>query len=102
MCADRNCSIELRGFEKWYGQIHAVKPLDLMVKSGETFALLGPNGSGKSSVLRALAGLHFPSRGQALICNMDIADDPVVAKRMVSYMPQRVSMPETLTARAKL
>ncbi len=99
MSAERNCSIELRGFEKWYGQVHAVKPLDLTVRAGETFALLGPNGSGKSTVLRGLAGLHFPSRGHALLCGVDIADDPVVVKRMVSYMPQRVSMPETLTAR---
>ncbi len=99
MCADRNCSIELRAFEKYYGQIHAVKPLDLTVEAGETFALLGPNGSGKSSVLRGLAGLHFPTSGQALICNMDVVVNSVAAKRMVSYMPQRVSMPETLTAR---
>ena len=62
-----NPAIELKKMEKWYGKINAVKPLDLVINSGETFGLLGPNGSGKSTIIRAIAGLHFPTKGQIYI-----------------------------------
>ena len=91
--------IEFQQFEKWYGNINAVKPLDLSIKKGETFTLLGPNGSGKSTVIRALAGLHFPTKGRILINGIDISEKPKDIKKMISYMPQRVNMPGYLTAR---
>jgi ABC-2 type transport system ATP-binding protein len=91
--------IRLERFEKRYGKIHAVKPLDLEVERGETFALLGPNGSGKTSIIRALVGLHKPTAGRILIDGIDIVKSPNRVKRRLSYVPQRVSMPEMLTAR---
>jgi ABC-type multidrug transport system ATPase subunit len=94
--------IRLERFERRYGKIQAVKRLDLEVARGETFALLGPNGSGKTSVIRALVGLHKPSAGRILIDGVDVVDDPNRVKRGLSYVPQRVTMPETLTAREVL
>lgn len=95
----REPMIRLERFEKRYGKIQAVKPLDLTVVAGESYALLGPNGSGKTSVIRALVGLHAPSGGRILIDGLDIARDPDRVKERLSYVPQRVTMPEMLTAR---
>lgn len=94
--------IRLEGFEKSYGKVQAVQPLDLEIEKGEAFALLGPNGGGKTTVLRALAGLHTPSAGRVLVAGVDMARSPDQAKARLSYVPQRVSLPEMLTAREVL
>lgn len=91
--------IRLERFEKRYGELQAVKPLDLTIARGESFALLGPNGSGKTTIIRALVGLHRPSAGRILIDGADMATSPDEIKRRLSYVPQRVSVPELLTAR---
>ena len=90
--------IRLERFEKRYGKVQAVQPLDLSVASGETLALLGPNGGGKSTIIRALVGLHVPSGGKLFVNGIDIVRHPDRVKRQLSYMPQRVTMPGLLTA----
>ena len=94
--------IRLERFEKRYGRIQAVWPLDLEIARGESFALLGPNGGGKTSVLRALVGLHAPSAGRVLVDGVDLARSPDRAKARLSFVPQRVSLPGMLTARETL
>jgi ABC-type multidrug transport system ATPase subunit len=94
--------VRLAGFEKRYGRIQAVQALDLTVAHGESFALLGPNGSGKTTIIRALVGLHAPSGGRILIDGIDIARSPDRVRERLSYVPQRVTMPEMLTAREVL
>jgi len=91
--------IRLEAFEKRYGPVEAVKRLDLEVRRGECFALLGPNGSGKTSIIRALVGLHRPSAGRILVDGSDVVREPDRVKQQLSYVPQRVSMPDLLTAR---
>jgi len=91
--------IRLERFEKRYGRIEAVKPLDLEIARGEAFALLGPNGSGKTTIIRALVGLHRPSGGRILIDGIDTASSPNEVKKRLAYVPQRVGLPEMLTAR---
>lgn len=91
--------VRLMRFEKRYGKVHAVKPLDLDIQRGETFAFLGPNGSGKTTIIRSIVGLHRPSAGHILIDGVDVVEQPNAAKELLSYAPQRVTMPDMLTAR---
>jgi len=91
--------IRLAGFEKRFGEIQAVHPLDLEIEAGETFALLGPNGGGKTTVIRALVGLHAPTSGQVIIDGHDRTREPDAVRHLISYVPQRVDMPALLTGR---
>jgi sulfate transport system ATP-binding protein len=64
-------SIEARGIFKTFGSFNVVKDVSFVVGKGEVTALLGPSGSGKSTVLRIIAGLELPDRGQVLIDDLD-------------------------------
>lgn len=55
--------LEIRNLDKFYGDVHAVRNLNLRIEKGEMFFLLGPSGSGKTTTLRAVAGLEHISSG---------------------------------------
>ncbi|MGH9368978.1 MAG: ABC transporter ATP-binding protein [Thermoanaerobaculia bacterium] len=89
--------IRFEGFSKEWGGRSAVDRFSLAVARGEAVALLGPNGSGKTTTLKAAAGLIHPSAGRIEIGDPPRdASDPE-ARRAISYLPQRVAFPETLT-----
>ncbi len=89
--------IRFEQFEKSYDKVQAVKPLDLEISHGESFALLGPNGSGKTSIIRAVVGLHAPTGGRILVDGFDVVKEPDRVKNRLVYVPQRVTMPDLLT-----
>ncbi len=68
--------LEVRGLEVSYGQVQAVRGLDLDVEDGALAALIGPNGAGKSSTLNALAGLLKPQRGSIKFEGRELAGLP--------------------------
>jgi Cu-processing system ATP-binding protein len=94
--------IAYRGFSKSFGTQPAVVDLTLDVAAGEVVALLGPNGSGKTTALKAAAGLVQPSAGQVLLGAPPRPASEPVARRVLSYLPQRVAFPETLSGREVL
>src|SRR5579862_333087 len=59
--------IELKGLAKSYGEIKAVRGIDVSVAAGETVALLGPNGAGKSTTIDMLLGLLAPDSGSVSV-----------------------------------
>ena len=87
---------------KTFGEHAAVDDISFELERGETFALLGPNGSGKTTTLKCLAGLIKPSSGKILINGFDAWKNPQQARSLMSYLPQRVSFPDNLTAREVL
>ena len=65
-------TIELRQVEKKFGDLHAVKPMDLTINDGEFMVLLGPSGCGKTTTLRMISGLEAVTGGQILIDGRDV------------------------------
>jgi multiple sugar transport system ATP-binding protein len=66
--------IELRGINKYYGDVHVLKDLDLVVEDGDFMTLLGPSGCGKTTTLRVIAGLEAPKSGTLTIDGIRAAD----------------------------
>ncbi len=69
--------ISIRGLRKSYGQVEAVRGIDLEVRQGEVFALLGPNGAGKTTTVEILEGYRRPSAGEIAV----LGEDPQRAGR---------------------
>jgi Cu-processing system ATP-binding protein len=89
--------ISYRDFTKRFGAQPAVESLTLDVARGEVVALLGPNGSGKTTTLKAAAGLILPTAGQVTLGDPPRAAADPEARRVLSYLPQKVSFPDALT-----
>lgn len=81
-----------RQLTKVYGQRKALDGLDLEVGSGEVLCLLGPNGAGKTTTLHLFLGLLKPTSGTALIRGVDVAADPIAARRHIAYVPEQVQL----------
>lgn len=64
--------LELKGIEKRYGNVAAVRDIFLEIASGELVCLLGPSGSGKSTLLRIMGGFENPTAGSVLIDGIDV------------------------------
>jgi Cu-processing system ATP-binding protein len=91
--------IEYRGFTKRYAGRTVVDALTLTVPRGSVMALLGPNGSGKTTSIKATAGLIRPDAGAVLLGDDQWPAHDPRARRVCSFLPQRVSFPEALTGR---
>jgi ABC-type multidrug transport system ATPase subunit len=91
--------IAVRHLTKSFGSFTAVSDVSFEVAAGETLALLGPNGSGKTTTLKCLVGLSLPSAGEIAINGLDARTHARETRALVSYLPQRVSFHESLTAR---
>ncbi|MFI5183472.1 MAG: ABC transporter ATP-binding protein [Vicinamibacteria bacterium] len=92
--------ISFRAFSKHFGALTAVDSLDLEIGAGEVVALLGPNGSGKTTSLKAVAGLVSPTSGEVRLGGRPSGDPE--AREILSFLPQRVSFPESLSGREVL
>ena len=87
---------------KRYGQVTAVRDLNLEIRQGEVFGLLGPNGAGKTTTTLMLLGLTEPTAGTASIAGHDCTREPIAIKRMVGYLPDSVGFYPELTGRENL
>lgn len=90
--------INVRGLHKRYDKFTAVHELDFEVRRGEVFGFLGPNGAGKSTTMRIIAGLIAPTRGEVTIDGYDLRSQPLAAKGITSFIPDRPYLYEKLTA----
>jgi ABC-2 type transport system ATP-binding protein len=70
-----------------YGELFAVKSLELDLKKGDVFGFIGPNGAGKTTTMRILATLLNPTWGEAYVCGYSIYTRSQDIRRIVGYMP---------------
>jgi ABC-2 type transport system ATP-binding protein len=89
--------IELSSLTKNYGTFTAVDHVDLLVPRGELFGFLGPNGAGKTTTLRMIAGILRPTAGTVRIAGVDVTADPIAAKSVLGFIPDRPFIYEKLT-----
>ena len=80
------------------GSSSAVNNLTLTVDNSEIFGLLGPNGAGKSTTIKMLVGLIRPDAGVIKIGGYDMSQDPISAKQVLAYVPEKGYIFEKLTA----
>jgi ABC-2 type transport system ATP-binding protein len=94
--------IEVSEFTKRYGDFTAVSELSFSVRPGEVMGLVGPNGAGKTTTLRCAAGIIPPTLGRINFGGIDLATDPVAAKRQLAFFPDEPRLFDYLTVRQHL
>ncbi|NLB35485.1 MAG: ABC transporter ATP-binding protein [Elusimicrobia bacterium] len=90
--------VKLIGLTKKFGDFTALSSLDIEVEKGEITGLLGPNGAGKTTTIKLMTGLLKPTSGRVLIAGIDIADNPVEAKKKFALVPDAPFIYGKLTA----
>lgn len=83
-------AIVFNKISKSFGNLEALKGIDLTIEEGEFFALLGPNGAGKSTLINILAGLTKPSSGSIKVMGYDVIQDYQNARRSLGVVPQEL------------
>lgn len=81
-------SIEVKNLLKVYGDQKAVNNISFKVEKGEIVGFLGPNGAGKSTTMKIITGYLQPNAGDAIVCGLNVADDPLAAKKKIGYLPE--------------
>ena len=95
-------AIRTFGLAKAFGEVQALRPLDLVVADGEVLGYLGPNGAGKTTTIRCLLGLARASAGGAEIFGVDAQARPAEAHRRLAYVPGESNLWPGLTGHQTL
>jgi ABC-2 type transport system ATP-binding protein len=90
-------AVRLEDVSKSFGNVHAVKKLDLQIDVGSIFGFLGPNGSGKSTTLKMIMGLLKADFGKLSVYGIDVSKNPWEVKKIVGYVPESPRLYEFLT-----
>ena len=80
--------IEVSHVSRNFGDFRAVNDVSFSIPTGQIVGLLGPNGAGKTTTMRMITGFLSPSDGTVKIDGIDIAENPVEAKKKIGYMPE--------------
>ena len=82
--------LEVADIHTYYGAIHALKGVSLLVREGEIVTLIGANGAGKSTTLRSINGLNHPRKGTITFMGEDITNRPAheIVKMGVAHSPE--------------
>ncbi|MBM3450481.1 MAG: ABC transporter ATP-binding protein [Armatimonadetes bacterium] len=96
--------LRVEGADVYYGNIHALKDVSLLVERGEIVTLIGSNGAGKTTTLRAISGLAHPRRGTIALEGKDITRTPAhrIATLGIAHVPEGRRVFGRLTVRENL
>jgi ABC-2 type transport system ATP-binding protein len=89
--------LSVRGLTKSFDNKVAVDGIDLDVHVGAFYGIVGPNGAGKTTTLSMITGLLRPTAGSIVVNGADVWSDPVVAKRTMGVLPDRLRLFDRLT-----
>lgn len=81
-------SIEVRNLLKEYGEQKAVNNISFKVDKGEIVGFLGPNGAGKSTTMKIITGYLQQTGGEAFVCGINVAEQPLETKKKIGYLPE--------------
>ncbi len=95
-------AIVVEGLTKSFGDVHALRGIDLVVPRGTVLGVLGPNGAGKTTAVRILTTLLLPDSGRALVEGRDVVRQAAAVRRSIGLSGQSAAIQEELTGRENL
>jgi ABC-2 type transport system ATP-binding protein len=95
-------AIAVHGLQKSYGEVKAVRGVDLDIARGEMFGFVGPNGAGKSTALKILCTIVQPGSGSARVAGRDVRTERSAVRRRIGVVFQEPTVDEYLTAEQNL
>jgi len=93
-------AVEIAGLNKWYGDFHVLRDVNLKVARGERIVMCGPSGGGKSTLLRCINRLEDWQRGRIIVDGVELTDDPkriLAVRRDVGMVFQQFNLFPHLT-----
>jgi ABC-2 type transport system ATP-binding protein len=95
-------AILVEGLVKSFGEVHALRGIDLSVPRGTVLGVLGPNGAGKTTAVRILTTLLQPDGGRAVVEGHDVVHQAAAVRRSIGLAGQSAAIQEELTGRENL
>jgi ABC-2 type transport system ATP-binding protein len=80
--------VQVKDLHKRYGDVHALRGLDLDIYAGQIVGFLGPNGAGKTTAIKILSGFLAADSGSASICGFDSETQGLEVKQVLGYLPE--------------
>jgi ABC-2 type transport system ATP-binding protein len=94
--------LRVAGLRKAYGEVEALRGVDLEVSPGEVVALLGPNGAGKTTLVSIVAGLRRADAGTVQVAGLDAGDRSARVRRLIGLAPQDTGIYPVVSVRRNL
>jgi ABC-2 type transport system ATP-binding protein len=95
-------AVHAHGLSKRYGELWALRDLNLDVPAGTVLGLLGHNGAGKTTAIRILTTLASPTSGSARVSGLDVVADAATVRSQIGVVGQYAAVDELMSARANL